>query len=113
MAREITMIDIAQKITEKIHALEKGRGVLAQRGEEKARTISDYSLAMSVATIKLKAEGTQATLIRDLAKGLCSEAEYKMLVAESAYKNAVIGMSSLEAELNGYQSVNRYLQHEV
>lgn len=113
-------IRVAENIENKIKALELGRDLLKERGPNKAQAIADYDKAMAKILIQLK-NGVEMTLegeiIKDppasvmekIAKGLCYKEKFAVELAEIEYKNAVVGMEALEAELNGWQSINRFL----
>ena len=118
------LIEVSQKITEKIKLLEKGRGLLNKRAERKAHAISNYEKALALTIVKLKMnamddifgydiDNLPATLIEKTARGLVYTEKLEMELAEAEYKSAIVGMNAIESELNGYQSVNRFLQHEA
>ena len=113
-------INIAQKILRCIEELRKGRKLLQERAEAKAIAISEYDRAITVTILKLKSgqmmeldgekvENPQTTIIEKIAKGICWKERLEMEKAEAMYRNAVSGMNSLQAELNGMQSLNRHL----
>ncbi len=98
-------VRIADEIEAKIKLLEAGRDGLKERAINKADTLGAYRKGMEIATITLRAEGTPATLIKDLARGACSEQERNMDLAESMYKIQITKIDSIKAELNGKQSI--------
>jgi hypothetical protein len=117
------IIEIQQRIHEKINQLEKGRPEIIKRARKRAETISEYEKELSLAIVKLKngmitelhglkIDNLPATLIEKVAKGVVYKEKLNMELADAEYKAAITGMQSLEAELNGYQSMNRYLKHE-
>lgn len=111
---------VTQKIKEKIELLEKGRGDLLVAAQEKAQKIAQYDCQLAVTLIKLK-NGHELTLqdvtIKDppattaekIAKGICWQERLAMEQAAAEYQVVASKMKSVEAELNGWQSVNRYL----
>lgn len=116
------LIEIANEIRKKIKLLEEGRKLIQQRAGEKAVALAEYEKQLAVYIIRLRngetfsVDGYQignkkvpATLAKDVAKGLCYDAKIAMETADGLYKSAVVGMSAIEAELNGFQSLNRYL----
>jgi len=118
------IVEISQRITEKIELLEKGRKLILERAQRKAKAVANYEKALAITIAKLKANaiddiyGTKidnlpATLIEKVARGLVYSEKLEIEIAESEYKAAIVGMSAIQAELNGLQSVNRYLDHEV
>ena len=105
------LIKVAEKIEEKIKQLEKGRGLLDPAAKEKAKAISEYDKVLAVEILKMK-EDQPATLCEKLAKGKIYQERYQLELAESGYKSLTIKMKSLESELNGYQSIFRYLDEK-
>ena len=102
----------------KISLLEKCRGQLQSRAEERARAISDYDKALAVTMLKMsngqvmeldgnKIENPKTTVIEKLAKGYCWKERLEMEKAESMYKSLITAINCVQAELNGLQSVNR------
>jgi len=104
------IIEIAKKIEEKIKLLEKGRQTLAIKAKEKAEAIAEYDKKMAKTIIQMKNEGMPITLIERIAKGICWKEKLAKELAEAEYKNATVKMEAIMAELNGYQSINRYLE---
>lgn len=116
---EITKV--AQAIESKIQLLETARNLLKERGETKARTIAEYEKALALAIIKLKnnaitewetfsTEKLPVTLIEKVARGMCYQEKLNMEVAESGYKSLIVSISAIEAQMNAWQSISRYLK---
>ena len=57
-------------------------------------------------------DGHPTTIVEKLAKGECYQYLLNKELAEAMYRNAIVGLSTLSTEINGYQSINRY-QTEV
>jgi hypothetical protein len=76
---------------------------------KKAEAMRDYDKARAIATIKLMDAGKPATLIPKLADGEVSEQLYNRIIAEETMKAHYSKLERLEAQLNGLQSMNRYL----
>ena len=118
------IIEISHRINEKIQLLETGRKELLKRAQRKAKAVSNYEKILAMTMIKLKSNAIPevfgmevnnlpATLIEKTARGLVYSEKLEMELAEAEYKAAIVGMSAIQAELNGYQSINRFLEHEV
>jgi hypothetical protein len=75
----------------------------------KANAMREYDKQMGVFCVKLKDAGLPATLIKDRARAECSEFLYQKVVAEETLKAHYSRLDTLKAQLNGYQSINRYL----
>lgn len=113
------LISTISKIEELAGNLAKMRGSLKKFSDAKAVAISEYDKALALTMIKLKNgmitefEGQHidtlpATLIEKIAKGICYKESLAIESAEGTYKSAITAIESLKAELNGYQSINRY-----
>ena len=113
-------IRLANEIRNKIHELKAGRNELKNRAKNKAETLAIYEREISKVIIKLRNEiefeldgntikNPPVSIIDKLAKGICWKEKLAAEQAEAEYRNAIKGMDSLMAELNGLQSINRYL----
>ena len=77
--------------------------------EAKAKTTADYKRQRALFAVKAKGDGMSVTLIKHHVEGLASNLEYDMIVATESLKAHWIKMENLKAQLNAYQSINRYL----
>lgn len=111
----------ADKIEEKIRLLEIGREKLLESAKFKAETIGNYDKKLAVAEIRLRAgkpvtldgemiKDCPVTIIKDVAKGLCWEERTQMELAIGEYKANLSKLESVRAELNGFQSANKWLE---
>ena len=100
---------IMEKMNSLIEYLAERREVLAShiRCQTIAKCLLEYRKAMEMATQILKSKGTAATLIKDLARGMCAEQEAKWEQAQIEYKANVVLMDIASKELNALQSMNR------
>lgn len=114
-------LEVANQIEKKIVLLEKGRSQLNAAASQKAITIAQYHCKRAVVIMKLKAgkpmelegetiENPPATLTREIADGICWQERQAMELAEAEYKALVEKLHSVQAELNGWQSINRFLE---
>lgn len=112
---------VANLIEQKINLLEIGRKELQNRAENKATATANYERKLAQTVLMLrsgeevvwggeKIKDLPVTLIEKTARGMCDQEKLKMELAEGSYKNAVIGLQALQSELNGWQSVFRYLE---
>ena len=53
-----------------------------------------------------------ATIIEKTAKGICWQARLDMEKADALYKSLISNIDSVQAELNGFQSINRHLSEK-
>jgi len=118
------IVEVANQIQTKIRQLALGRDIIKERAREKADAVGEYEKEIAKTLIGLK-NGKEFTLegetIKDppasitekIARGICYQEKINAELKEMEYKNAIIGMQSLESELMGYQSIFRHLEHEV
>jgi len=116
------IIAVKNKITDCIALLEKARGVVQERGQQKASTNADYEKSLAKTIVQLKAgvefdiEGVKvlektASNVERIAKGIIWEKALARDVAESNYKSAIMGLDTVMAELNAWQSIFRSLDN--
>ena len=117
------VINISNEIEKKIKLLEKMRVEIRERAEARANAIAEYDKQLAITIIKLKNnnidkwEGEEliklpATIIEKTAKGICWQARLDMEKADALYKSLISNINSVQAELNGYQSINRHLSEK-
>lgn len=117
------LIKLSQAIQSKIEELRKGRQLLKDRAEQKAIAMADYDRSLAIIILKLKNgvpmefEGEKVvnppvSVIEKIAKGMCWNQKLEKEKAEASYKAGITSMESLKAELNGLQSINRYLEEK-
>jgi len=118
------IVSVAQEIENTIKILRKGRSLLPGRAKNKAEATAMYDKAIAKTLIQLKngvkftlddqvIENPPASYCEKIARGLCWNERIALDLAESEYKNAIEGLRCIEAELNGWQSYNRYLQDKA
>jgi len=116
------ILKISEAIQQKIGLLEIGRGELKTRAEAKANGIVNYDKALAKTIMRLRngekitldgvtTENPPVSILEKIAKGLCWKERLEMDKADLSYKNALVKLEAIQAELNGYQSINRYLDN--
>lgn len=108
---EHNVVNIADAIEHKIYELEKMRKDINQLVINKANAISGYDKAMAREIFLLREKGTSVSIIDKMARGKCVSQRYDMELAEGLYKALISNMQCLQAELNGWQSINRHLSN--
>ena len=119
----MSVIENKIAIETKIDQLKMGRQLLGERAHEKAEAIGKYRKMVAITIIELRngvafiLEGKEikdppTTLIPKIADGICWKEKIKADETEGLYKVAIKGMDALMAELNGLQSINRYLKEQ-
>ena len=106
---KLTPVSVAQHMQTIIRRLaeegKKSEGLIIA----KAETMRDYRLARAKAEVELKTKGLAVTLIKHRAEGDVAQEEADMTIAAEALKAHWFYMENLRAQLNGYQSINRFL----
>ncbi len=89
---------------------------LAEEGSKAEGLIADMAQATvnfkrerAVDAIKQRAAGIPVTMVKHQAEGAVAEFEGEMIIATQSLKAHFAKRDDLKAQLNGYQSINRYL----
>ena len=110
---------ISNEIEKRIRLLEVGRKALQDRAQRKADTIGEYEKELSKTIMRLRngdelecdgqwIKDPPVTIIEKIARGICFREKINMELADAEYRNAIEGMKSIQAELNGFQSIYRH-----
>lgn len=78
----------------------------------KAEAERTYRTALAQEILKLRADGVQATLIPDIARGEVADLKFERDYATEMHRAAIAAMESLRVEINALQSISKY-QSEV
>jgi len=116
------LIDVTEKIKEKIRELDDQRNLLEEYSQTKAVTSAEYDKELAKTIILLKngkefdLDGVKilnplTTITEKIAKGICWEQALNKDIAESKYKNQTELIEIIKAQLNGYQTIQRHLSH--
>jgi hypothetical protein len=114
------VVKIKDEIQKRINLLDAIRGEVKKRADAKAISIAEYDKQIAIVLIQLKEgepfdidgktiKGTPTTLCKDVAKGVCWHERLKMEQAIAAYNSANTNLDVVRAQLNGYQSILKYL----
>ncbi len=113
---------VYKEIDDRVQALEAVLVTLEDAGEDKAKAIAAYDLALAKAMANLAMgrvksigdvaiEGkVPATLIPKYAAGMCYDERAKLEIAGNAYKSVTTKINVLSATLNAKQSLFRHIQ---
>ena len=114
-------MQIAEKIENKIKQLTVLRNDLDRLGRVKVEQASIYEKELAKTIVKLnngvefeldgnKIKDPKTTVIEKIAKGLCWQDKYHMDNADIEYRNCLKKCEIIQAQLNAYQSINKYLK---
>ena len=113
-------LTLANAINEKIATLKKMRAELKDRSVNKANSIAVYERELAKIILKLRngekltfegqeVESPPVTIIEKIARGICWNERLEMETADALYRSLITNIDCVQAELNGLQSINRYL----
>lgn len=104
------VLTVANRIEAIIKEIGVCRREIESKGNARAKSIAEYDLRLGDAIETLRTEGKfPVSLIEKLAKKLCHSYRESMEIAEIEYKATIANLDALKAQLNGYQSIMRYL----
>ncbi|MBU5486488.1 hypothetical protein KQI86_19490 [Clostridium sp. MSJ-11] len=103
-------IEVGQAIYDTSKRIEKGVNAITEKAKEYAENEKKYRIALAKEIMKLKAEGLQATLIPDVARGNVADLKFKRDLSELEYKAYRDMIEGLKAELSGLQTIYRRLE---
>jgi hypothetical protein len=114
------VVQIAAEIQDRIRKLADCRRQIRERTMARASSMSAYSKSIAKVEIMLRMgkpieidgetiKDPPASILKDLAKGKCWKEEAEMIEADGMYRALLDSMKTLQAELNGLQSIFRHL----
>ena len=117
------IITVSSEIKKLIDSLEKAKKFLKERSDKKAETSSLYDKELAVTILKIRNEtinefegielkGLPATILEKVAKGICYKEKLEQDKAEADYKSLITYINTTESQLNGWQSIYRYLNEK-
>jgi len=117
------IITVSSEIEKKINELEKAKKFLNERSGKKAEAIALYDKELAITILKIRNEtisefegieikGLPATILEKVAKGVCFNEKLNQDKAEADYKSLIVYIKTTESQLNGWQSIYRYLNEK-
>lgn len=115
------------EIKEKIAEIKQAREGIFRAAKEKGASISSYDRALALTIVKLKngliteiadpetgecieIKNFPATVIPQIAKGICWMESGRKEEAEALYKAILSNIEAIKAELNGLQTIAKYIE---
>jgi len=116
------VLEIAKQIKKLINLIDVLKSNIKDRGIEKAVASADYEKVIALTIIKLRngkefefkgeiISDPPVTIIEKIAKGICYKEKLELEKAEAMYKSLITNLQATEAQLNAYQSLNKYLDN--
>jgi len=118
------VVEIAKQIEKHILALHKEKDKLRSSARHKAEASTNYEKKLAQTILQLKNGSIEefegepvgqlpATTAEKVARGICWREKLDADLAEAGYKALIVSIQAIEAALNGYQSLYKYLKEEV
>jgi len=104
-------VAVARKIESVIEAIRAEGQLSKDLIIAEAEAMRNYDREIALRELAHKAAGMAVTLIGHQAKGDAADKLYEMIVAQKTLKAHWERLKYLQAQLNGYQSIYRYLTH--
>src|SRR5699024_516519 len=104
----VELVQLNKLMMQSSDRIRKATTEIYKMAKEKANTEYEYRKALGQEIAKLRAEGMQATLIPDVARGNTSELKLQRDMADTMFKSAIESLRAIQAELCGLQTVERY-----
>jgi hypothetical protein len=115
------VISVTKLIQDKIKLLVSMRKEIRDRSVKKADAIAEHDKALAITLIRLKNGETMGvdghkinrpglTVMGKIAKGIVWQERHRMEEADALYKSLISNIDSVQSELNGLQSINRWLE---
>lgn len=98
---------------EKAKELETALCEYPDKAEEMAAAERDYRVAKSIATLELKEEGIQATLIPTIVNGKVADDRFRFKKAEGLFHACRENIKRLHANLEAYRSLLSMAKQEI
>lgn len=98
-------VEIAKEILRVSSRLDKVPQTIFDNAKTFAEAERVYRMELAKEITRLRAEGLQATLISDVARGNVAELKYNRDLAEGLYRSSVESSKALQAEMSGLQSI--------
>lgn len=103
------LIDISTALVKANNRLSNASKETLRLAKNRAETERDYRKSLSVEIMRLRADGMQATLIPDVARGNINELKFERDLAMELHRSALSSMQALTVEISAWQSL--YKQH--
>ena len=114
------VLTVSKAMNSRIIELETLGKELNRLADNRASTSATYAKMLAMTIIQLRngtkfifkgqeVENPPVSIMEKIAKGICWEEQLKMDIAEFEHKNQIELMDKAKSQLNGYQSINKFL----
>jgi superfamily II helicase len=107
----IELIEITQELYTVSKRIDEVSRTISKLAKAKAEFERVYREALSKEIVKLRSEGTPATLISDLARGNIAYLKYERDLAQDLFKSGISALEAVKTQASVLQTISKY--HEV
>lgn len=100
--------DITRELYDASARLRKGSGELFKLAKARAESERAYRMALAAQIVELRAEGIQASLIPDIARGVCAELKYQRDLDDGRYMVGRDSLDAIKTQISALQTIVRY-----
>lgn len=104
----IELIEITQEMHTVSKRIDKASKSIFQLAKNKAEFERVYREALAKEIVKLRAEGVQATLISDLARGNVAYLKYERDLAQDLFKSGISALEAVKTQASVLQTICKY-----
>jgi hypothetical protein len=108
MSKTIELSEIIQEMRNVKTRMDKVIIEVYKQAKAKDKAEREYRIALAQEILKLKAEGIQATLIPDIARGNTADLKLARDSSKSLYDSARDSMETLRVEASMLQTISKY-----
>lgn len=117
------VLNVANEIEAKIKLLDSAREALRKRVKAKIETAGSYEKLLAQTIIRARngqpitidqdtTTDIPVTILEKIAKGACWKEKMAMDEADALYRSILTQIEIIQSQLNGWQSINRYLSEK-
>lgn len=107
----VELIELTQEMLAVSRRIDKASKEIFKLAKNKAEFEKTYREELAKEIVKLRAEGVQATLIPDLARGKVAYLKFERDLAKDTYKAGISALEAVKTQASVLQTITKY--HEV
>jgi hypothetical protein len=111
MTQQAELMEVTQELRATAKRLDQASRTIFKLAKSKAEMERVYREELAKVMTELRAEGVQAALIPDMARGKCAYLKYERDLAEATYKSALSALEAVKTQCSALQTICKY--HEV
>src|SRR5574343_572339 len=102
------LIDITRELYDASQRLHKGSSQLFLLAKEKAEAEREYRKQLQMQIVDQRQQGMPATLISDIARGICADKKFERDLAEAKYVSGRDSLDAIATQISALQTILKY-----